>query len=153
VFRNLLVAVDGSEHAERALAEAVDFAKDTGAALTISTVVPDLSTWALGGPFAAPLDFVAVHKDMVTAYQEMLDAALARVPDELNPQTVLLQGRPAQALLEQVRSGGHDLVVIGSRGRGGVKAMVLGSVSQEVLHGSSVPVLVVHLPEADQPTG
>lgn len=149
MFRNLLVAVDGSEHAERALAEAADLAKDSGAALTIVAVVPELSSWALGGPFAAPLDFDAVHKDMVAAYQEMLDAARGEVPAELNPQALLLEGRPGQALIEQVRSGGHDLVVMGSRGRGGVKSMVLGSVSQEVLHGSPVPVLVVHLPEAN----
>jgi nucleotide-binding universal stress UspA family protein len=147
VFRNLLVAVDGSEHAERALGEAVDLAKDTGAALTLVAVVPELSSWALAGPFAAPLDFGAINKDLVAAYQEMLDAARAEVPAELNAQALLLEGRPGKALLEQVRSGGHDLVVMGSRGRGGVTSMVLGSVSQEVLHGSPVPVLVVHLPE------
>lgn len=146
MFRNLLVAVDGSEHAERALAEAADFAKDAGASLTVVTVVPELSSWALAGPFAAPLNFDAVHKDLESAYREMLDEALAKVPEELHAQSVVLEGRPAQAIVEQVRSGGHDLVVIGSRGRNGVASALLGSVSREVLHSSPVPVLVVHLP-------
>ncbi|SRR5581483_7697845 len=148
MFRNLLVAIDGSEHAERALAEAADLAKDTGASLTVATVVPELSSWALAGPFAAPLDFAAVHRDLDSAYRQMLDDALAKVPDELHPQPVLLEGRPAQAIIDQVRSGGHDLVVVGSRGRSGVASALLGSVSREVLHGSPVPVLVVHLPDA-----
>jgi nucleotide-binding universal stress UspA family protein len=146
MFRNLLVAVDGSEHAQRALAEAVDFAKDSGASLTVATVVPELSSWALAGPFAAPLDFDAVHRDLEGAYREMLDEALAKVPEELQAQSVLLEGRPAQAIIDRVRSAGHDLVVIGSRGRSGVASALLGSVSREVLHGSPVPVLVVHLP-------
>jgi len=148
MFRNLLVAFDGSEHAERALAEGVDFAKDTGASLTVASVVPEMSSWTLSGPFAAPLDYASMHKELNTAYSQMLDEALSKVPEELHAQSVLLDGRPAQAIIEQVRSGGHDLVVMGSRGRSGMASALLGSVSREVLTGSPVPVLVVHLPDA-----
>jgi nucleotide-binding universal stress UspA family protein len=147
VFRNILVAIDGSDHAERALREAADLARDTGGALTIATVVPELSALALGGGFApAPVEFDSVHKDLVREYQQLLADANEKVPGELNPQTVLLEGRPAHAIVQQVKAGGHDLVVMGSRGRGELRAMVLGSVSHEVLHASPVPVLVVHIP-------
>jgi nucleotide-binding universal stress UspA family protein len=149
MFRNLLVAFDGSEHAERALAEAADFAKAAGASLTVASVVPEMSSWTLAGPFAAPLDYASMDKELHNAYSQMLDEALAKVPAELHAQSVLLEGRPAQAIIEQVRSGGHDLVVVGSRGRSGLTSALLGSVSREVLHGSPVPVLVVHLPETD----
>lgn len=152
MFRNILVAVDGSEHAGRALAEAVDLARDGGAALTLTTVVPELSSWALGGSFAAPpVDFESLHNDLMSEYQAMLDEARGSVPAELNAQSVLLEGRPGQAIVEQVKSAGHDLVVMGSRGRGELRSMVLGSVSQDVLHRSPVPVLVVHVP--GQPGG
>jgi nucleotide-binding universal stress UspA family protein len=146
VFRNLLVAFDGSDHAERALAEAIDLARDTGAALTVIAVVPELSTWALSS--ATGVDFGRLHDDLVAEYQQMLDAARHKVPRELSPQIKLLEGRPGTAILDELRSGGYDLVAMGSRGRGELRSMVLGSVSQDVLHGSPVPVLVVHLPDA-----
>ncbi|MGZ4188050.1 MAG: universal stress protein [Solirubrobacteraceae bacterium] len=57
--------------------------------------------------------------------------------------TVLLEGRVGQAIIERIRAAGHDLVTMGSRGRGELRSMVLGSVSHEVLHESPVPVLIV----------
>jgi nucleotide-binding universal stress UspA family protein len=48
------------------------------------------------------------------------------------------------ALIRQIKEGHHDLVVMGSRGRGAVRAALLGSVSHYVLHHSRVPVLIVH---------
>src|SRR5689334_24910240 len=104
MLRNILVAIDGSAHARRALTEASDLATATEGALTL----------------------------------------IASVPENLRPREVLAYGPPAQAIVEQVRAGGHDLVVMGSRGRGGVRALMLGSVSHQVLNTSPVPVLVVH---------
>jgi nucleotide-binding universal stress UspA family protein len=147
MFRDVLVAFDGSAHAERALAEAIDLARQSEGSITVATVVPELSVWALGGGFAPPIDYQAIHDDLERSYRAMLEAAHAKVPQEIQSRAVLLEGRPGRALVDEANTAGHDLVAVGSRGRGELRSMVLGSVSHEVLHGSHVPVLVVHLPD------
>jgi nucleotide-binding universal stress UspA family protein len=61
------------------------------------------------------------------------------------PVTTVLTEEPIRtALIRQIEAGHHDLVVMGSRGRGAVRSALLGSVSHFVLHHSPVPVLIVH---------
>jgi nucleotide-binding universal stress UspA family protein len=152
MFRNILVAFDGSPHADRALAEAVDLARSSGGRLTLATVVPELSSWVMGaaGGMAPPPDLPQLRDAVHGEYQRILNEAAASVPDDVTSDAVLLEGRPSNALSQQVRSGKHDLVVMGSRGRGELRSMLLGSVSHELLHTSPVPVLVIHLPD-DEP--
>jgi nucleotide-binding universal stress UspA family protein len=148
MFRNVLVAIDGSAHAERALAEAVDLVRSNGGSLTLAAVAPGLSPWILApGGMAPPTNIAALQQEIAQEYQRLLDDSAATVPDELSARTVLLEGPPAAAIVSQVHKGGHDLVAMGSRGRGELTSMVIGSVSHAVLHQSPVPVLVVHLPE------
>jgi nucleotide-binding universal stress UspA family protein len=147
VYRNILVAVDGSAHAERALADAIELARSGGASLTVVTVVPELSAWITGGPMGPPPNLGPIGEELERDYRLRLEEAAGRVPDDVPHSARLLEGRPAEAILRQVREGGHDLVVVGSRGRGELRSMVLGSVSHEILQDSPVPVLVVHLPE------
>ena len=149
MFKRILVAIDGSAHAERALAEAVDQARLAGASLTLIAVVPDPSPWLLGGAwggYAPPVTLDELSQEAEGQHRAMLDAAVASVPAEVRPDTVLVHGEPASAILRQVADGHHDLVVMGSRGRGEVRSLLLGSVSHDVLQASPVPVLVVHSP-------
>ena len=83
---------------------------------------------------------------MAREFDGLLAEAAAKVPDGVAARTVLLEGPPAKAIVSQVKKGGHDLVAMGSRGRGELTSMVLGSTSHAVLHESPVPVLVVHIP-------
>ncbi|HEY7629867.1 MAG TPA: universal stress protein [Thermoleophilaceae bacterium] len=152
MFKNILVAVDGSNHSERALDEAIDLARGSGGTLTLVTAAPDPTTLALsGGAFAYAVDYETLEGDLKREYRELLDKEKARVPDDVDSRALLLDGRPSRAIVAEVKSGGHDLVVMGSRGRGQLRSMVLGSTSNEVLHSSPVPVLVVHLPSDEQP--
>lgn len=68
-----------------------------------------------------------------------------------NAEVLVLDGEPVECILEQAQKGGADLVVMGTRGHGGLLGLVLGSVARQVLDRSSVPVLVVPLPEPDKP--
>ena len=146
MFRRLLVAFDDSPHARRALAEAVDFAQATHAQLTLISVVPRPSAWvAVGYDTPVPRDDLAVQLE--DECRTALDIAVSAVPHDL-PVTILLRhGDAAQSILAQADDGDHDLIVMGSRGRGRLRSLLLGSVSQDVLKASTVPVLVVHVPD------
>jgi nucleotide-binding universal stress UspA family protein len=148
VFKNVLVAIDGSAHAERALAEAVDLVRSNGGRLTLVSVSPGLAPWLYSPAGVAPPENLGVlEQEIAKEMQGLLDEAAAIVPDDLLADTVLLDGPAAKAIVSQARKGGHDLVAMGSRGRGEITSMVLGSTSHAVLHESPVPVLVVHLPD------
>jgi nucleotide-binding universal stress UspA family protein len=147
MFRRLLVAFDGSVHARRALEEAVDLARPNGGKLTVMTVAPDPSAWAFSG-YDVPVSVDNLDEQVVAEYRTLLDRAVATVPRDLPVTRILMRGSAGPAIADEANAGGHDLVVMGSRGRGELRSLLLGSVSHRVLQASHVPVLVVHVSEA-----
>jgi nucleotide-binding universal stress UspA family protein len=140
MFHNILVAVDGSPDAEQALTEAIDLAVSEHARLTLVTAVCQPPATA----YLANAEVGRLAEDAQVDAEAILDRASERVPDAV-PVSVMLTERPIRAaLMDQVAKGEHDLVVMGSRGRGAVRAALLGSASHYVLHHSPVPVLIVH---------
>jgi nucleotide-binding universal stress UspA family protein len=138
VFRNILVAIDGSRAAGAALEEAIDLAVSDGARLTlISVAVPPRFRYS--GPMYVPYP---TEHDLERAAWEVAERGEALVPVDVAVSSVVRSGRPAAAIVAQAEEGGHDLVVVGSRGLGRLGALVLGSVSRAVCARSSVPVLV-----------
>jgi nucleotide-binding universal stress UspA family protein len=151
VFRNILVAVDGSAHADRALSEAIDIARGSNARLTIITAVTEPRTgvtMALAAGAAAGLGPALLREA-----DRVVRAAADRVPDDISVTTILTEHPIRAAIMARIREGHHDLVVMGSRGRGTVRSAVLGSVSHHVLHHSPVPVLIVHADPEPEPDG
>ena len=142
MFHNILVAVDGSAHADRALSEAIDMARASRARLTVMTAVPEPRTAALSGLASAAA--AALAPALLVEAQRLVRAAAERVPDDVSVTTIVTEEPIRAALLKRIREGNHDLVVMGSRGRGTVRSAVLGSVSHHILHHSPVPVLIVH---------
>ena len=80
MFRNVLVAVDGSPHAERALEEAIDIVRQNEGKLTLAAVVPDPAAWTLGSAGFATVDYERLHDQVRSEYKEMLDGEMAKVP-------------------------------------------------------------------------
>ena len=148
MFHNILVAVDGSADADAALAHAIDLAESEHTRLTLITAVAELppTAYLMAGPEAGQLS-ESVHRQA----QEVIQQARERVPADL-PVTTMLSEQPIRvALIRQLQEGHHDLVVMGSRGRGAVRAALLGSASHYVLHHSPVPVLIVHSERSPHP--
>jgi nucleotide-binding universal stress UspA family protein len=136
-MRRIVVGTDGSANAEAALRWAAAEAKAHGAELRV------VHAWQLpvatGSPWVvAPLDS-RVFEDVA---RRLLDDALVAVDPEVRTTGVLVEGGASGALVEQARDA--DLLVVGSRGHGGLVGLLLGSVAQQVVHHAPCPVTVVH---------
>ena len=142
MFQNILVAIDGSPDSEEALTQAIDLASTQNARLTIFSAALSPPPTAYMGGGAAVAATIAAEAAGETG--KLLRAAVQRVPADVSVSTVQ-SGDPVRvSLLKQVEAGRHDLVVMGSRGRGAVRSALLGSVSHHLLHHSPAPVLIVH---------
>ena len=152
MFTKILAACDGSKHARAALNQAVDIARAEKASLTILTSYSTVLTWP-GVGFGA-LSQTVFDELMASARadaQKVVDEAVATLPPGMTAATKLIDGPAAEAILTEAREGGYDLIAVGSRGRGDVGSMFLGSVSHRVLHNCHLPVLVVTDPGAPGP--
>ncbi len=144
-YRHLLIAYDGSPDADLALEHAVALAQAFRARLALVAVVPPIPAFAWQAPGGVRAAKDASKEEM----DQRLRAAADAVPDDLPLITRLLDGDPAREILRAAREGDHDLIVMGSRGRGRVSAALLGSVSNHVMHDAKVPVMIVHRPHED----
>jgi nucleotide-binding universal stress UspA family protein len=135
----IVVGVDRSEHADRALAFAAEEAALRGARLVIVCVWELAAAVDPGG-----LSPVQGFEGLRDATESIVQAAVARVA-ELQPQVACegkaIAGHPASVLLEEAEHA--DMIVVGSRGHGGFASLLLGSVSQQVVHHAHCPVVIV----------
>jgi nucleotide-binding universal stress UspA family protein len=148
VFHDILVAVDGSATAHRALEHAIDLAAALNARLTIVTVAPEVPAFARG----AAIDVVALEKAAEDEADKRLREALELVPDNVSVTTILRHGAAAKEILKVSKERNYDLLVMGSRQRGRFVSNVLGSVAADVHFATTLPMLVVHPdPDAAEP--
>jgi nucleotide-binding universal stress UspA family protein len=145
LYRNILVALDGSPDAEAALAHAAALARDQNARLTLLSVAASpASTAGVGG--AAPPDPLELHA-------RMLREAAGKTPADAGITTLLERGDPADAILATAAREGHDLIVMGSHGHGRIHRALIGSMSEKVLKRSPVPVLLMRGGERPEGSG
>ena len=130
----VVVGVDGSPSSDRAVAIAFEQASFRGVDLVA------VHAWSDSGVFEFPgVDWSQLQALGETTLSERLAGWQERYPDVL-VRRVVVADRPAHQLLEQAESA--QLLVVGSRGRGGFAGMLLGSVSTAVIHGAKMPVIV-----------
>lgn len=137
----ILVPADGSEYSKKALEQALTIAKGIGASVAAVNVVE-----------APPTVYVRSQKvldDAMARYREESAKVLEEckaIAEKLGlplTETAILKGDPAASIVAFSEKGGFDLIVMGSRGRGKLKGMVLGSTSNKVLHQAKCSVLIV----------
>ena len=137
----IVVGVDGSESAQAALRFALDEARLRGAAVR-AVIVWQVPTAAFGGAFVPPADDLV--DEVATGARRTLERALTEAGDraaDVRVESVVRSGAPALQLLEEADDA--DLLVLGSRGLGGFRGLLLGSVGQQCSHHAPCPVVIV----------
>jgi len=137
MMKNILVPVDGSEGADRAIEKAVMLAQTCGAKLNF-LYVANINQLAINAVLSD-----AILDSVTKAGNVILDRALEMVPAGVAKESFSDTGSPAVVILHFAETNDIDLIVMGSRGLGVVKGVLLGSVSQYVVEQSKCPVLVV----------
>jgi len=141
MIETILLAVDGSGHARKAVDYGIDFAARYGAKLVILTVHPP-------GPLSGALADYAAQEDLSASevYQRIVEDLATLAGQQGVPDVVRLveEGDAAAAILAAADHHNVDLIVLGSRGLGDLKGLLLGSVSHKVTHLANRPCLIVH---------
>ncbi|MGZ4191706.1 MAG: universal stress protein [Solirubrobacteraceae bacterium] len=139
MFTRVIWATDGSEHADRAMVAAVDVAKGDGAELHVVHVVEKLVSGRASGldAFGNEDEIKAKVRGQASAIAH--DNGIKTIVHVLAARTLKI----AEAIAEIADQVGADLVVVGTRGHGPVGALMLGSVTQGLLHISPCPVLAI----------
>jgi nucleotide-binding universal stress UspA family protein len=145
MYSHLLVATDGSKLSEKAVTHAIDLAQRLDARLTFFHVAPE---------YPSPLYTEGVMMEMmsrksyVTSVASNSAAILERVAKKAAAAGVAcdthhaLSRSPSDAIVAAARKYKCDAIVMGSRGHGGLKAFLIGSVTQKVLAQTKLPVIV-----------
>jgi nucleotide-binding universal stress UspA family protein len=143
MYKRILLPTDGSEASRRAVAAAIDFAKDAGAELVAMTATPALHIFAGD---AGVLDAPDEPDDTANAQaHHVLDevAALARGAGVPCTCVQHASDHPHEAIIATARDHQCDLIVMASHGNKGLKGLLLGSETHKVLVHSAIPVLVL----------
>lgn len=146
-IRRIVVGVDGSETAKLALRYAVDEARTRGASLKVLHVYQSMVT---AYPYQT-LDGGALRQQVEEEAREAAEATLSELLDEVpelgsvEAEREVRQGRPSTEILDAASDA--DLIVLGTRGLGGFRGMLLGSVGQHVIAHATVPVVLVPMEE------
>jgi nucleotide-binding universal stress UspA family protein len=145
LFEKVMVAIDGSPYTESALTAAEGLAAKSGCAIEVVHVHEHDSAPSKAG--------TAPDLERGDEAQALVDGAVAR----LNTQGVTVTGTVlhaqtrdvARAIIEAADNGGADMIIVGRRGLSSFTAMIVGSVSNKLIHVARVPVLVAHWAEVN----
>ena len=146
MYKNLLVATDGSKLSDKALVHAISLARALGAKLTAFYAAPDYPMPAYAdGVVYEPVSRKEYAKLAAEDAEKILDAAAAKAAAAgVDCKTAFaIASAPWEAILAAAKKHKSDAIVMASHGRRGLSAVLLGSETQKVLTHSKLPVIVV----------
>jgi nucleotide-binding universal stress UspA family protein len=137
MFENILVAVDGSKHSDAAFDVAMDITQKYSSQLFVLHVFQ-------GGTGSGTLVSSGVEDDNRSIGQQILNSYEAKAKERRlqNVRMLLQMGDAAQRIMETASEVKCGLLILGSRGRGGFKELLLGSVSHKITNHADSPVLI-----------
>lgn len=144
MFKHILMPTDGTDHSERAIARGIELAKLCGARVTGIHVMPDYRLAIADDGAFDP----ALHGKMDAEARDRAEHFLAFVKraaaaEGVHCETVMAtNSKPFDAIINTANECGCDLIVMTSRYRKGLAALLMGSEASRVLHRASIPVLV-----------
>jgi nucleotide-binding universal stress UspA family protein len=144
MFRSIVVGTDGSDTAKKAVAAAVDLAKEIGATLDIvSAYEPVPQSRLREESRQAPEDLQWMINPREDVEATLRDAAEAIEETGVQVEIFAREGDPADAILDVAEERGADLIVVGNKGMTGAKRFLLGSVPNKVSHHAPCSVLII----------
>ena len=137
MIKKILVALDGSKNSIRALNNAIQLAKQTGASITGISVIQAF-------PTEMGLVKTVIGKTLNKHYKHFMQIARAMCTKKgVEFFDVVEYGEEGRTIVSFAQKNNFNLIVIGSRGMGKVRELFLGSTSNYVIHSSKIPVLIV----------
>ncbi|MDW0272861.1 MAG: universal stress protein [Nitrososphaeraceae archaeon] len=140
MFTKILVPVDGSDNSYKALEAALVLSEKLGSNISVLNVMEQV-----------PITHIESEKllsELLEAYKKENQEMLSKCSDiasqkGITIKTVLLQGNPAPVILDYSKKENFDLVIMGSRGMGKFKELILGSVSSKIVHHSPCAIMII----------
>ncbi|MGF6757163.1 universal stress protein [Paraburkholderia sp. GAS334] len=144
MFKHLLVPTDGSVLSEAAIQMAVALARESKARVTGLHVMPEYHVFAYGTEMLADTEeqYTRAAQQHADYYLQVIAKAARQAGVECD-MVATVRAHPYEAIIGTAKQRGCDLIVMASHGRGGVRALLIGSETQKVLTHSQIPVLVV----------
>ena len=153
MFERILVPLDGSKVGEAALpliSQLIDkIAASTKIEITLIGVITLLRHWVVVGEASAPVSYT---EDELKLIKDKVADNLAKVAETIQKRNVTLKtivstGNAAEEILKAADEIHADLIAMSTHGRSGLRRLAFGSVTDKVLHGAKMPVLMVRAPE------
>jgi nucleotide-binding universal stress UspA family protein len=137
-MEKILVAHDGSDVSNRALLEGAKLAQRFAASLTVVSAIPNLCF------LGVPVDCSTIEQVYRAETEGILEGVKAKLREQgIVGEMVVLEGNPADVIVDYAREKGMDVIVVGSTGKHATRRTILGSVSSKIIAHAPCQVLVV----------
>jgi nucleotide-binding universal stress UspA family protein len=138
LFEKILVATDGSDRTHNAVLEALRIGRATGAAVHAAYVIDAGSIESAVSGGVAPDAWALLQSEAATALAQVKSKG-----EGVDVETVILEGKPADEIVNYAREQNIDLIVVGTQGKKGIERLLLGSVAETIIRSATCRVLVV----------